>query len=125
MMIFKEIDSSEIKKSYASYFHEKARYFMINKNTDVLCYYGIIDITDEIGETFFICNSFNGKILSKGFILSLFDHACNLGYKELYTWSKWDRLINFCSYLKKYGIEKTSIPEWDKDASKSWFVKRI
>jgi len=124
-MIFKEIDKLKIQKAYMPYYHDHARYYLIKKNNEISCYYGIIDRSDEIGEAFFICSSFNNKILSAGFILSLFDHSFNLGYKELYTWSKWDRLIKFCSYLKKYGIEKASNPEWDNDPSKLWFKKRI
>jgi len=124
-MIFKEIESSEIKKSYASYFHEKARYFAINKRNDFLCYYGIIDITDEIGEAFLMFKSFNSKVLSKEFFLSLFDHLTKLGYKEIYTWTKWDKLIKLFSHFNRFGIEKVNYPEWDKDPSKTWFLKRI
>lgn len=125
MMIFKEIDSSEIKQSYASYFNEKARYFMINKNTDFLCYCGIIDINDEVGEAFLMFKSFNGKVLSKELFLSLFDHFKKLGYKETYTWTTIPAWVRLFSHFNRFGLEKVNCPEWDKDPSKTWFVKRI
>jgi hypothetical protein len=66
-----------------------------------------------------------------------------LGYREIWTWTKWDRLIKLFARFEKLGIEKTECPPWDKEArvaplpsigpfskvgphqTKTWFIKRI
>jgi hypothetical protein len=123
-MNFEEVNPQEIKESYPKYFHENARYFQVMKNDDFLCYYGIINYEDQKCETFWILSSFNGHVITRGMILSLMNHILSLGFKEIYTWSAWERVIRIFDRLKKFKIEKTGAPFWDKDPSKTWFVRR-
>ena len=128
---FVEVSPHEIIKSYPSYFHEKARYFKAIKvdgrlpDDKPLCFYGIISRTEHAGEAFLMMKTFNGKVLSKGFFVSLFHHVFSLGYKEIYTWTKWNRLIELFRRFKRFGIEETGCPPWDKDASKTWFIRKV
>jgi len=68
--------------------------------------------------------SFSRKVLTKEFFINLFSHAFSLGFKELYTWTRWDRLIKLFEHFTGYGIEKTSPPVWDNDLTKCWYIKR-
>lgn len=123
-MEFEEVNSEEIKESYPKYFHPNARYFQVMKDNDFLCYYGIIDHKDLKCEAFWILSSFNGRVITRNLINSLMNHILSLGFKEIYTWSAWERVIRIFSHLKKIGIEKSDCPFWDKDPTKSWFVRR-
>ena len=134
MILFEEVDQSVIVNHYPSYVHGKARYFKIIKNNKTLCFYGVIAHTQETGEAFLMMETFNGKVLSKGFFEALFAHADSLGYKELRTWTKWDRLIKLFVRFEGLGIAKTDPPFWDKVDSlsrldprqtKTWFIKRV
>jgi hypothetical protein len=139
---FVEINKEEIRKTYPASFHEKARYFKAMRNGQALCFYGIIDQTDDQArldacEAFLMMGTFQGRVLSKGFFLSLFRHLFFLGYREIWTWTKWDRLIKLFARFEKLGIEQAECPPWDtgsKAASlanvdprqtKTWFIKRI
>jgi len=128
---FTEIDAHRIREAWPSYFHERARYFQIVKDGKVLCGYGIITRASDVGEAFLMMKSFQGKVLSKGFFMALFAHAGSLGYGELWTWTKWDRLIKLFRHFKtegrlpKFGIEKTGCPPWDNNPTKTWFIKRV
>lgn len=125
MINFSKIDKQEIKEKYIQYFHEDAVYFQANKNDIPLCIYGVIDRHHGKGEAFLMLKSFYKKVLTKEFFYELFKHAFSLGFKELYTWTQWDRLIKLFDHFGAYGIEKTSPPVWDKDVTKCWFIKRI
>jgi hypothetical protein len=131
---FVEVSPIYVREAWSSYFHEQARYFRIMKDGKPLCFYGIIT-RDPVegrslgkgclpGEAFLMMRTFNGKVLGKGFFISLFAHAFSLGYTELHTWTKWDRLIKLFGRFKKFGIEKTGCPPWDMDSTKTWFIKR-
>lgn len=125
MIAFEKIDKQEIKEKHPSYFHEDAIYFQVKKNGFPLCMYGIIDRQDSIGEAFLMLKSFSGKVFTKEFFHELFNHACSLGFKELYTWTNWDRLIMVFEHFIKFGIERTLPPTWDNDETKHWYIKRI
>jgi hypothetical protein len=128
---FIEVGKSEIREAYPSYFHEQARYFKAMKDGNPLCFYGVISRTFGVGEAFLMMKTFNGvegrppKVLSKGFFVALFAHADSLRYKELYTWTKWDRLIKLFARFEKLGITKTDPPFWDEASLKTWFMKRV
>jgi hypothetical protein len=130
---FVEVGALQIREHYPSYFHEKACYFKAMKDGKTLCLYGIISRSETTGEAFLMMKTFNGiegrppKVLSKGFFVSLFAHVFSLGYKEIYTWTKWERLKKLFCHFKRFGIETTSCPPWGKDSdpTKTWFIKRI
>ena len=124
-MTFEEVDLSEIVNRYPSYAHDKARYFKITKDNKILCFYGIIVHADEIGEAFLMMKTFQGKVLTKEFFVGLFRHAFSLGYKEIYTWTKWHKLIRLFDRFRKFGIAQTDCPTWDLDNRQVWFLKRI
>jgi hypothetical protein len=124
MITFHEINSTEIKDKYPTYFHKKARYFNIAKNNNNIGYYGVISYDYEVCEAFLMFKSFKGKVLSKEFFLSLFEHLYSLGYREVLTWTKWDKLIKLFSHFTKFGIYKTRCPAWDNDPSKTWYIMR-
>ena len=125
MIDFLEFDKQKIKELYSSYFHEDATYYQAFRNESPICLYGIIDRHDGKGEAFLMLKSFSGKVFTKEFFSELFNHTFSLGFKELYTWTKWDRLISVFEHFIKCGIEKTSPPPWDNDETKCWFIKRI
>jgi hypothetical protein len=144
---FVETNKEEIKEIYPSSFHEKARYFKATRNGKTLCFYGIINRTDDQArlnqagldtcEAFLMMGTFQGRVLSKGFFFSLFNHLFSLGYREIWTWTKWDRLIKLLARFEKLGIEQAQCPTWDKGPTvgslskvdlrqtKTWFIKRI
>jgi hypothetical protein len=149
---FVEINKEEIRKTYPASFHEKARYFKAMRNGQALCFYGIIDQTDDqtclnhesldACEAFLLMGTFQGRVLSKGFFLSLFHHLFSLGYRQVWTWTKWERLIKLLTRFEKLGIEQAQCPPWDTEPvaplptvgllpkvgphhTKTWFIKRI
>ena len=127
---FIDMNPDDIRENYPDSFHEQARYFKVLKNGNPLCCYGIISHPDQLGEAFLIMKTFQGKVLSKGFFLSLFEHAFSLGYREVYTWTSWDRLIRLFRHFEKLGIEPTGCPPWDTGSIatltlKTWFMKKI
>jgi hypothetical protein len=124
MITFHEISVTEIKDKYPSYFHKQARYFNILKSNNNIGYYGVISYNDKICEAFLMFKSFKGKVLSRDFFIFLFEHLSSLGYKEVYTWTKWDRLIKLFSHFEKFGVCKTACPAWDTDPTKTWYIKR-
>ncbi len=125
MMIFEELDKSEILNKYKSSFHEKARYFNVKKHDIYICIYGLINYTDKICECFWIMNSFKGKVFTKDFFIELFKHAFSLGYKEMYTWTEEPKIIKLFNRFGNFGIEKSDKPLWDMDDKKTWFIKRF
>ena len=137
MFTYLETHPLEIREKYRHYYHEKARYFRIARNAIPVGYYGIIPYDDKTCEAFLMFKSFQGKVLSRDFFIALFNHSFSLGYKEIYTWTKWDRLIKLFGHFKKFGIEPTNCPPWDKDwldptkaggdpcETKTWFVRRM
>lgn len=125
MITFEEIDKSQIYSSHNQHYDDNARYFNVIKNNKLLCIYGVVTRNNNKGEAFWILDSFNGKVLTKSFFNSLFKHAFYLGYKELYTWTRCERLKSLFEHFKKFGIEKTDCPSWDTDETKTWFIKRI
>jgi len=122
---FVEVGALQIREHYPSYFHEKARYFKAIKNGKTLCLYGIISWSETTGEAFLMMRTFKGKVLSKEFFMALFAHAFSLGYKEVWTWTRWDRLIKLFARFGVLGITKTDSPFWDETPLKTWFVKKI
>jgi hypothetical protein len=124
-MIFKEIDKSEIYTNHNNSYRDDATYYSIFKDDKYLCTYGILSRSENIGEAFWIVNSFNGKVFCKSFFYYLFKHASSLKYKEIYTWTRCERLINVFGKFGGFGIERVAPPEWDNDPSKTWFMKRI
>ena len=146
-MAFEEIGKAEVSKNYPAYFHEDARYFKVINNHKTLCLYGVISRTGKTGEAFLMLQSFQGKVLSRDFFIALFNHTFSLGYKEIYTWTKWDRLIKLFGHFKKFGIEETNCPPWGKPSKvdslskvaplskaapqakvnpdQTWFIKRM
>ena len=125
MILFEEVDQSVIVNHYPSYVHGKARYFKIIKNNKTLCFYGVIAHTQETGEAFLMMKTFNGvegrppKVLSKGFFVALFAHAFSLGYKELWMWTKWDRLIKLVVHFAAVGRKRTEPTFSDKRVSRT------
>jgi hypothetical protein len=131
---FVEIGKSEIKRHYPCYFHDQACYFKAEKNSKTLGCYGIISRTNgqnqpNAGEAFLMMKTLNSEVLSKGFFISLFIHMFSLGYSELWTWTKGDRLARLLGRFKDFGIERARCPPWDDEAkidpAKKWFVKTI
>jgi hypothetical protein len=125
MIEFKEMDKFEIYSSHNNHYDENAKYFKILKGTQPLCIYGILKRNDGIGEAFWILDSFEKDVLSKKFFNDLFKHCFSLGYKEMYTWTRCGKLENVFGHFKKLGIEKIDYPTWDKDETKTWFMKRL
>ena len=125
MMIFKEINKSEIYTNHNNCYHEDADYFDISKNDKSLCIYGIISRDDGAGEAFWIMDSFNDRVFCKNFFHSLFKHAFSLKYTKVYTWTRCERLINVFGKFNNFGIEKTDCPKWDNDQTKTWFMRRL
>jgi hypothetical protein len=125
--IFNEVSPYFINEYYKKYFHPNARYFEIIKNNKIICYYGIIKISKDICEAFWLIGTFNGKVFSKQFFIELFTHLFSIGYSETYTWisNKHNKLIRLFEGFKKFGIEKTECPFWDNDKTKIWFIRRI
>jgi hypothetical protein len=124
-MIFKEIDKSEIYTNHNNCYHDDADYYEIIKNDKPLCIYGVISRSDNIGEAFWIMDSFNDKVFCKNFFYSLFKHASSLKYKEIYTWTRCNRLINIFGKFNTFGIEKVASPKWDNDQTKTWFMRSL
>jgi hypothetical protein len=122
---FVAVSALQIREHYPSYSHEKGRYFKAIKDGKTLCLYGIISRNETTGEAFLMMQTFQGKVLSKEFFMALFDHAFSLGYKEVWTWTKWDRLIKLFARFEGLGITKTDSPFWDETPFKTWFIKRI
>jgi len=137
MILFEEVDQSVIVNHYPSYVHGKARYFKIIKNNRTLCFYGVIAHTQETGEgrppgeAFLMMKTFQGKVLSREFFEALFAHADSLGYKEIWTWTKWEKLAKLFRHFKRFGIETTGCPPWDNKSkldprqTKTWFIKKV
>ncbi len=125
MIQFKEIDKLEIYSSHNNHYDDNARYFKINKDGNPLCIYGVLTRENNIGEAFWILNSFNDRVLSKNFFNNLFKHCFSLGYKEIYTWTRCERLKSVFGHFKKFGIEEIEFPAWDSDETKTWFMKRL
>ncbi len=125
MIAFQEIDKSEIYSSHNNHYDDNARYFKINKDNEPLCIYGVLTRDNNIGEAFWILDSFNDRVLSKKFFSHLFKHCFSLGYKEMYTWTRCERLKSVFSHFEKFGIEKIEFPSWDSDETKTWFMKRL
>lgn len=125
MITFEEIDKSEVVDKYKNCFDEDVRYFKVIKGKCILCIYGLVSRGNKVIETFWVTESFHNRVFTKSFFVSLFKHAFSLGYTELYTWTRWEKLIDVFGHFKSFGIEKTECPPWDKDETKTWFIKRI
>jgi hypothetical protein len=125
MIEFQKIDKSEIYDTHNSYYLDNAIYFQINKPNKPLCIYGIIEHGKDIVEAFWVHTSFNRDVVCKEFFNKLFSHVFSLGYKIVFTWSRCPKLINIFSKYKDFGIEQVPCPPWDKDETKTWFMKRI
>lgn len=122
---FQPIDKHEIYSSHNNCYHDDARYFNVIKDEHTLCIYGVISHDNQIGEAFWITNSFSDKVFSKKFFHCLFNHLFSLQYKEIYTWTRCPRLINVFSHFNNFGIEKVSCPAWDNDPTKTWFMRSL
>lgn len=125
MITFEEINKSEIYSSHNTHYDDNARYFKINKDDELLCIYGVLTRDNNIVEAFWILDSFNGRVLSKKFFNHFFKHCFSLGYKEMYTWTRCERLTSVFRHFEKFGIEKIYYPSWDNDETKTWFMKRL
>lgn len=124
-MIFEKIDKSIIYEIHNHCFFEEATYYNIIKGDQVLCIYGLFPRSSDISELFWITESFHDKVFSKTFFMSLIKHSFSLGYKEIYTWTRCEKLMMVLNHFNKLGIEKTSSPSWDSDETKVWFRKAI
>jgi hypothetical protein len=124
MFTFHEVDKSEIKDKYSSYFHKDGRYFKAVKNNNTMCFYGVIGYTENECEAFLMINTFKEKVLSKEFFICFFKHLDSIGFKKIYTWTVWEKWRRI---FRRFGIEQTNPPIWenDNDAKKTWFMKRI
>lgn len=125
MITFEPMDRSEIYSSHNNHYDDNARYFKIFKDGQLLCIYGVLSRDENIGEAFWILDSFEGNVLSKKFFNYLFKHCFSLGYKQMYTWTRCDRLRSVFKRFEKFGIKKIDYPTWDNDESKTWFMKRL
>lgn len=125
MITFEEIDKLEIYSSHNNHYDDNARYFKIFKDDQLLCIYGVLSRDENIGEAFWILDSFEGNVLSKNFFNYLFKHCFSLGCKQIYTWTRCERLRSVFRRFEKLGIEKIDFPSWDNDESKTWFMKRL
>lgn len=122
MITFEEIDKSDVKEKYSKYFHNDARYFKALKNNNTICFYGVIEYSNNECEAFLALDSFKGKVLTKDFFISLFKHIESIGFNKLYTWTDW---MGMRRILEKFGCVQSKSPYWDDDKTKTWFVKRI
>jgi hypothetical protein len=125
MIQFTEISKEEIYNTHNEYYNDNARYFKISKPNKPLCVYGIFEHSKDIVEAFWVHTSFNRDVISKTFFNTLFSHVFSLGYKVVFTWSRCPKLINIFGKYADFGIVKVSCPAWDKDETKTWFMKRI
>lgn len=125
MITFQEIEKMEIYTLHNNHYHEDARYFNVLKTNKFLCIYGLVSRTEEVCEAFWILDSFSKKTLSKTFFHYLFNHLFSLGFKEFYTWTRCNKLINIFGHFSNFGIEEVHAPMWDRDETKTWFMKRI
>jgi hypothetical protein len=125
MIKFTEIPKSEIYTTYNTHYRDDARYFQIYKENKPLCIYGVLSRGEGVGEAFWVLNSFNKNVLTKKFFENLFNHLFSLDFKEIYTWTRCKKLTNVFCHYNKFGIEKIDFPYWDKDETKTWFLKRI
>jgi len=125
MITFEEIEKMEIYTNHNNHYHDDARYFNVVKNNKFLCIYGLISREQDVGEAFWILDTFSKRVLSKTFFYYLFNHLFSLGYKEIYTWTRCKKLINIFVYFSNFGIEEVSPPKWDSDETKTWFMRRI
>lgn len=125
MITFEAMDKSEIYSSHNAHYDDNARYFKVFKDNQPLCIYGVLSRDGNVGEAFWILDSFEDNVLSKKFFNHLFKHCFSLGYKELYTWTRCERLRSVFRRFEKFGIEQIDFPSWDHDESKTWFMKRL
>jgi len=125
MIEFAEVPKAQIYTTHNSHYHDDARYFKINRSNKPLCIYGVISHGEGAAEAFWVLDSFNKNVLSQTFFEKLFTHLFSLGFKEIYTWTRCKKLINIFGHYKNFGIEKIDFPTWDKDETKTWFMKRI
>lgn len=125
MFKFTELPKSEIYTTYNTHYHDDARYFKIDKEDKPLCIYGVLSRGDGIAEAFWVLNSFNKNVLTKTFFENLFNHLFSLDFKEIYTWTRCKKLTNVFGHYNNFGIEKIGCPAWDRDETKTWFMKRL
>lgn len=125
MMELVEIDKSEIYEKHNDFYFENAVYYNVVKDDKILCICGVLPIMDNVAEAFWVKNSFHKNVLSKRFFSSLFVNMFSLGYKVLFTWTRCKKLISIFEHYRGIGIEKVDAPAWDKDPTKTWFMKRI
>lgn len=125
MIQFTEISKEEIYNTHNEYYHDNARYFKISKPNKPLCIYGIVEHSKDIVEAFWVHTSFSRDVVSKTFFNKLFSHVFSLGFKVVFTWSRCPKLINIFGKYADFGIVKVPCPAWDKDETKTWFMKRI
>lgn len=124
-MIFVEVDKSEIYENHNDCYFENAVYYNVMRGDKLLCICGVLPLMDNVAEAFWVKNSFSKNVLSKSFFSSFFDNMFSLGYKALFTWTRCKKLISVFEHYRGIGIEKVGSPAWDKDPTKTWFMKRI
>jgi hypothetical protein len=125
MITFNEIPKEQIYNSHNNHYHDDARYFQITDDDKPLCIYGIISHGDGIAEAFWILDSFSKNVISKKFFKEFFAHLFTHDFKEIYTWTRCKKIINVFRHYKSIGIEEVIFPIWDRDETKTWFMKRI
>lgn len=143
----------EIRQHYPRYAREDIQCFLVVKDAPNSCsepvgLYGLIDRGGDTmsgarqGEGFLtIFPAFQFRVLNKRFFAALFDHALNMGFAKVYTWTRlksWQKLFQ---RFEGWGIERLeSPPPWDEERgengkadcraqvpsmnAKVWFVKQ-
>ena len=128
---FIPLSPEEILKDYPGYFREDITCFLILKDNQPVGLYGLIDrgidpeTGERLGEGFLtLFPAFRFRVLSKPFLKALFDHAFTTGFQKVYTWTRWKSWATVLQRFASLGIKHLqSLPSWDSDQTKMWFVK--
>lgn len=103
MVSFCEVDKSEIKEHFPSFYHRDDTYFEIIKGEEPI---GLISIRPFIEES--ACNfgvfMIDKYKLTKNIVLEAFKIPEKLGFKTMFIASSNDIVTNFLDYMKKFGI---------------------
>ena len=127
MTQFIAIDPQEIKERFPKLYREDAQYYSILKGGEKAGAYGIIDRGYSIAETFMtVFEGYKYKVINKNSIFYMMNQPFFLGFKEVWTWTRWQSWIKLLQRFENEGVEPQLLPpSWDDDFTKIWFRKRI
>lgn len=125
-MLFKEIKSQEIKDGFPKLYREDTRYYSILKGGEKAGIYGIIDRENSISETFMtVFEGYKYKVINRDTIFYMMNQPFFLGFKNVWTWTRWQSWIKLLRKFENEGVELQLLPpSWDDDFTKIWFRKR-